>query len=115
MINSDQTLSKYVQVGRFTMALKVVVAGIKKQIITLTLTVIMDGKALTFQAIYMGKAKQSLPKVTFSSVFSLSAYMEHHSITQEVLKHLKEIVIPYVKAKQKTEEVTSLLKENKIV
>ena len=64
----------------------------------------MDGKALTFQAIYWGTAKQSLPKVTFSSVFSLSAYMEHHSITQEVLKHLK-IVIPYVKAKQKKLEI----------
>ena len=47
MINSDQTLSKYVQVGRFTMApkgaKKVGVAGIvDKQNITLTLTVTMD-------------------------------------------------------------------------
>ena len=61
--------------------------------------------------------------------------MKHHSNTQEVLKHLKEIFIPYIKAKrkkngnpdqcapliwdffrgQKTEEVTSLLREIKIV
>ena len=61
--------------------------------------------------------------------------MKHHSNTQKVLKHLKEIVIPYVEAErkkignpdqfalliwdvfrgQKTEEVASLLRENKIV
>ena len=61
--------------------------------------------------------------------------MKHHSNIQEVLKHLKEIVILYVEAErkkignpdqfalliwdvfrgQKTEEVTSLLKENKTV
>ena len=96
MINSDQTPSKYVQVGRFTMAPK----GTKKNI-TLTLTVTMDGKALPFQAIYKGKTKQSLPKVTFTTGFSLSANTKHHSNTEEVLKHLKEIVIPYVEAERK--------------
>ena len=88
MINSDQTLSKYVQVGRFTMAPK----GTKKNI-TLTLTVTMDGKALPFQAIYKGKIKQSLLKISFPKGFKLSAIMKHHSITEEVLKHLKEIAI----------------------
>ena len=140
MINSDQTPSKYVQVGRFTMvpkgAKKVGVAGIAdKRNIMLTLTVTMDGKALPFQAIYKGKTKQSLPKVTFTTGFSLSANTKHHSNTEEVLKHLIEIVIPYVEAErkktgnpdqfalliwdvfrgQKTDAVTSLLSENKIV
>ena len=96
MINRDQTPSKYVQVGRFTMAPKVT-----KKNITLTLTVTMDGKALPFQAIYKGKTKQSLPKVTFPTGFSLSASMKHQSNTQEVLKHLKEIAIPYVEAERK--------------
>ena len=61
--------------------------------------------------------------------------MKHQSNTQEVLKHLKEIAIPYVEAErkkignpdqftlliwdvfwgQKTEEVTSLLRKNKTV
>ena len=96
VINSDQTPSKYVQVGRFTMvskgAKKVGVAGIAdKRNIMLTLTVTMDGKALPFQAIYKGKTKQSLPKVTFPTGFSLSANMKHHSNTQEVLKHLKKL------------------------
>ena len=103
VINSDQTSSKHVQVGRFTMASKgakkVDVAGIvDKQNMVLTVTVTKDGKALPFQAIYKGKIKQSLPKVTFPAGFSLSADMKHHSNTQEVLKYLKEIVIPYVEA-----------------
>ena len=106
MINSDQTPSKYVQVGRFTVvpkgAKKVGVAGIAdKRNITLTLTVTMDGKALSLQAIYKRKTKQSLPKVTFPTGFSLSANMKHHNNTQEVLEHLKEIVIPYVEAERK--------------
>ena len=105
-INSDQKSSKYVPVGRFTMApkgaKKVSVAGIAdNRNITLTLTVTMDGKALTFQAIYKGKTKQSLKKVTFPTDFCLSASMKHHSKTEEVLKHLKEIVIPYVEAERK--------------
>ena len=106
VINNDQTPSKYVQVGRFTKApkgeKKVGVAGIAdKRNITFTLTVTMDGKALPFQAIYKRKTKQSLPKVTFTTDFSLSANMKHHSNTEEVLKHLKEIVIPYVEAERK--------------
>ena len=106
MINSDQTPSKYVQVERFNMvpksAKKVGMAGIAdKRNITLTLTVSMDRKALPFQAIYKGKTKQSLPKVTFPTGFSLSANMKHHSNTREVLTHLKEIPIPYVEAERK--------------
>ena len=106
MVNSNQTLSKYAQVGRFTIAPKGAkkvgkarIAG--KQCITLTLTVTMDGKALTIHAIYSGKTKQSLPKVSFPTGFSLSTNKKHHSNTQEVLKHLKEIVIPYVEAERK--------------
>ena len=96
MINSDQTPSKYVQVGRFTMApkgaKKVGMAGIAdKRNIMLTLTVTIDAKALPFQAIYKGKTKHSLPKVTFPTGFSLSANMKHHSNTQEILKHLKKL------------------------
>ena len=96
VINSDQTLSKYVQVGRFTVvprdAKKVGVAGIAdKRNITLTLTVTMGGKALPLQATYKRKTKQSLPKVTFPTGFSLSANIKHHSNTQEVLKHLKKL------------------------
>ena len=139
VLNSDQTPSKYVQVGRFTMApqgaKKVGIAGsADKRMITLTLTVTQDGKILPFQIIYKGKTKQSFPKVSFPQGFSLSANEKHHSNTDEVLKHLKEIVIPYAKGEreklddpeqtalliwdvfrgQKTDLVTSLLVDNNI-
>ena len=109
MINSDQTPSKYVQVGRFTMvpqgAKKVGVAAIAdKRMITLTLTVTMDGKTSPFQAIYKGKTKQSLPKINFPVGFSLSANIKHHSNTQEVIKPL-EIVISYADAERKKMEI----------
>ena len=70
MLNSDQTPSKYVTVGRTTMAPKnltrVDLAGsVPKRSITLTLRVTLDGKILPFQIIYGSKTDQSLPKVTF--------------------------------------------------
>ena len=68
-------------------------AGIAdKRNITLTLTVTIDGKALPFQVIYK-ETKQFLAKVTFPTVFSLSADMKHHSNTQEVLKTYKKLAI----------------------
>ena len=102
--------------------------------ITLTLTVAQDGEMLPFQIIYKGKTRQSFLKVNFPDGFSLSANVKHHSNTNEVLKHLNEIVIPYVKREreklddpqqaalliwdvfrgQKTDQVTSLLVDNNI-
>ena len=88
--------------SRQKVAKKVGVAEIAdKRDINLTLTVSMDGKALPFPATYKGKTKQSLPKVTFPTGFSFGTNMKHHSNTQEVLKYLKEVVIPYVEAKRK--------------
>ena len=53
LINNNQTLSKYVQVGRFGMALqgakKVGVAGIvNKRMVNLTFSVFMDGNFKQF-------------------------------------------------------------------
>ena len=60
VLNSDQTPSKYVTVGRTTLAPKnstrVGLAGsTDKRSITLTLTVALNGKILPFQIIYGGK------------------------------------------------------------
>ena len=106
VINNDQIPSKYVQVGRFTMApqgaKKIGMSGIVDiRMITLMLTFTIDGKTLPSQAIYKGKTKQSFPKINFPAGFSLSANFKHHSNTEEVLKHLEEIVIPYVSAERK--------------
>ena len=140
ILNSDQTPSKYVTVTRNTMApsgsKRVAKAGSDdKRAITLTLTVTMSGKVLPYQIIYGGKTSRSLPKVKFPDGFSLSANEKHYSNTEEVCKQLKEIVIPYVQEErekmgdleqfalfiwdvfrgQKTEKVSTLLRENKIL
>ena len=106
-----------------------------KRTITLTLTVTMSGRVLPFQIIYGGKTARSIPKVIFPKGFSLSANPSHYSNTEEVCKHLKEIVIPYVNEVrerlnnpdqyalliwdvfrgQTTDEVSSLLTVNKIM
>ena len=140
ILNSDQTPSKYVTVGRTTMApsgsKRVAKAGNDdKRAITLTLTVTKSGKVLPFQIIYGGKTARSIPKVTFPKGFSLSANPKHYSNTAEVCKHLNEVVIPYVNEVrerlnnpdqyalliwdvfrgQTTDEVSLLLDDNKIV
>ena len=140
VLNSDQTPSKYVTVGRTTMAPKnstrIGLAGsTDKCSFTLTLTVTLDGKILPFHIIYGGKTDQSLPKITFSAKFITSVNEKHYSKTEEVIKHLQEIVIPYVNEERKkigdadqyalliwdvfrglkTEAVTSLLQEQKIL
>ena len=104
-----------------------------KRCITFTLTVTLDGKILLFQIIYGGKTDQSLSNITFPAKFSTSVNKKHYSNTEEVIKHLQEIVIPYVNEErekigdadqyvlliwdvfcsQKTEAVTSLLQEEK--
>ena len=58
----------------------------------------IDGK---YVKIYKGKPSNLYQQLTFSTSFRLSTSMKHHSNTQEVLKNLKEIVIPYIKAERK--------------
>ena len=70
------------------------------QAITLTFSVSLNGDMLPFQAIYGGKPKQSLQKMTFPHGFSLRVNEKHYSNTDEVLKHLEEIVIPYVESER---------------
>ena len=101
VLNSDQTPSEYVTVGRTTMAPKNstrvgLTGSTNKRRITLTLAVTLDGKILPFQIIYGGKTDQSLPKITFPAKFSTSVKEKHYSDTEEVFKYLQEIVMPYV-------------------
>ena len=51
----------------------------------------MDGKFLPMQIIYGGKTSKSIPPVSFSDSFLLSAN------EKEPLKMLEHIIIPYVK------------------
>ena len=58
------------------------------------------------QLIYMGKTSQSFLKMTFPDGFSLSANGKHFSNTNESIKYLKEIVIPYVEQKRNERDQT---------
>ena len=105
IINADQTPSKYVPVGRSTLAEKnvkeVPISGrTDKRSITATFAETLDGSFLRFQLIYKGKSTQSLPKIDFSDGFSLSVNEKHFNNTQESIKFLKEIVIPFVDKKK---------------
>ena len=127
VLNSDQTLSKYVTISRTTMAPKnstrIGLAGsTDKRSITLTLTVTLDGKILLFQIIYGGKT--SLPKIIFLAKFSTSVNEKHYSNTEKVIKHRRKkigdadqyaLLIWDLFRGQKTEAVTSLLQEQKIL
>ena len=125
IINADQTPSKYVPVGRSTLA--------EKNVKDVPISGSAD-KRLSFQLIYKGKTTQSLPKIDFPDGFSLSVNEKHFSNTQESIKFLKEIVIPFIDKKrselknpsqaalliwdvfrgQKTTPVLDILKENNI-
>ena len=108
VLNSDHTPSKYyVTVGRTTMAernistVQIAAGSTDRRSITATFLVTLDGKILPFQLIYGGKTTRSLPPVSFLESFSLSVNPKHFSNTNEVIKHIKEIVVPYVNQQRK--------------
>ena len=139
ILNADQTPSKYVPTACYTLAEKnskslPIAGGADKQAITAIFVEILDCKFLPMQLIYGGKTSQSLPKIQFPTGFCLSGNPSHYSKTEESIKLLKEIVVPYVeniRAKlddpkqsklliwdvfrgQKTESVIEVLKENNV-
>ena len=97
----DQTPLKYAPVSNSTLTKKgskhiPITGGAFKESITATFGITYSGKFLPMQLIYKGKTQRSFPRVNFSSSFSLSANSKHFSNTQESLKLLDEIIIPYV-------------------
>ena len=101
IVNFDQTPIKYVPVGNESLAEKgttnVTIEGSgDKRCITGTFAISLAGSFLPIQLIYAGKTTQSIPKFKFPAGFSLSANPKHFSNTQESLKYLKEIIIPYM-------------------
>lgn len=108
VINSDQTPSSYVSVGKSTMAASgtssVPIKGLTdKRAITLNFVITLANAFLPMQIIYSGKTKASLPRgLTFPSGFSLTQNPKHWSNEQETLKLINEIISPYVvKTRQK--------------
>ena len=72
-----------------------------KQAITATFGITHSNDFLPMQLIYGGKTAQSFPKFKFPKSFSLSANPKHFSNTNESLKLLDEIIIPYVETERK--------------
>ena len=100
-LNLEQIPIKYVLVSNETMtkydSLSFTIKGSdNKQMITGTFVIILSRKFLSMQLIYGGKTNQSIPRVGFPERFCLSVYPKHFSYTDESLKFLNEIIIPYL-------------------
>ena len=100
-MNFDQTLPKYAPVDDQTLSLEgskhVAIKGLSfKKSITATFRITFNLKFLPMQLIYSGKTQRSLLRMKFPDSFSLSANKKHFSNTQESLKLIDEIIIPYV-------------------
>lgn len=102
IINSDQTPSSYVSVGKQTMNAKgeksVSIEGLSdKRNITLTFSVTLSGKFLPMQIIYGGKTNRSQPRgFVFPKGFCVSQNPKHWSNEEETLKLVNEIINPYI-------------------
>ena len=102
ILNSDQTPSSYVSVGKSTMAVRgdksVPIKGITdKRAITLNFVVTLSNQFLPMQVIYSGKTKASQPRdFSFPAGFSITQNPKHWSNEVETLKLIDEIIVPYV-------------------
>ena len=100
VMNFDQTLPKYTPVDDQTQSRKgskhVAIKGLSfKKSITATFGITFNLKFLPMQLIYGGKTQRSLLRMKFPHSFSLSGNKKHFSNTQESLKLIDEIIIPY--------------------
>ena len=102
IINLDQTPTKYVPVGRTTLAKKdskalTIKSSTDKRTITATFAISIRGDFLPMQLIYGGKIKKCLPHVKFPEKISLSYNETHYSNEKEACKFIEEILKPYIK------------------
>lgn len=110
IINIDQTPTKYVPVGRTTLAQKntktVPVAGSSdKRTITATFSITFNEKFLPMQLIYGGTTAKSLPRFKFPDEFSLSFNKTHYSNENESCKLIEEVLKPYINKVIKDEKL----------
>lgn len=101
IINLDQTPTKYVPVGRSSLAKKtsstVTVKGSSdKRTITATFAISFRGDFMPMQLIYGGKTTKCLPRFKFPEKFSLSYNETHYSNENEACKFIEDILQPYI-------------------
>ena len=106
IMNMDQRPLKYVPAMNHTMAKRnsksVATAGsTNKRSITGTFVITLDGRFLPMQVIYGGKTQQSLHRFNFPHGFSLRCNRKHFSNTEESVKIIKEILLPYIEDQRK--------------
>ena len=73
-----------------------------KRSITATFSITLSGKFFPIQLIYAGKTSQSVLRYQFPQGFSLSVNEKHFSNTNEYIKLLNEIIVPYVKKERES-------------
>ena len=108
VLNSDQTPSSYVFVGKSTMARKgstsIPIKGVTdKRTITLNFAVTLANDFLLMQVTYSGKTKASRPhdfKFPSGSGFCVTQNPQHWSNEIESVKLIDEIISPYVTKKR---------------
>ena len=89
VLNSDQTPSSYISVGKSTMALRgskaIPIKGITdKRAITLTFVITLSNDFLPMQVIYCGKTKAGQPRV-----FKFPSWILHHSKSSALVKRTR--------------------------
>ena len=100
VLNSDQTPSSYVSVGKSTMAPKgstaIPIKGVTdKRAITLNFVVTLANDFLPMQVIYSSKTKASQPRdLKFPSEFCVTQNPKHWSNEIETLKLIDKIISP---------------------
>ena len=73
-----------------------------KRSITATFSITLSGKFFPIQLIYAGKTSQSVLRYQLPQGFSLSVNEKHFSNTNEYIKLLNEIIVPYVKKERES-------------
>ena len=106
IMNLDQTPLKYIPAMNHTLAKRnsksvAIVGSTDKRSITGTFVITLDGRFLPMQLIYGGKTQQSLPRFKFPDGFSLSCNPKHFSNTEESIKIIKEVLLPYIEDQRK--------------
>ena len=101
IINIDQTPTKYVPVGRLSLAKKsaktVTVEGNSdKRTITAMFVFSFKADFLPMQLIYAGKTTKCLLRFNFPDQYSLSFNETHYSNERESCKLIEEILKPYI-------------------
>ena len=102
IINLDQTPTKYVPVGRTTLAEKntktVPIKGSSdKRTLTATFAISLQVDFMSVQLIYGEKTRKCLPRFKFLEKFSLSYNETRYNNEKEACKFIEEILQPYIK------------------